>query len=388
MHRNARNPAGVAAVMDTDRVKTLFKWPGGKGQELPQISPRIPDYQRFIEPFVGGGAVFFDQEPQQAVINDVNAVLIDAYQMIGEKPKELEAQMRLYAAARKQAQLFAEEFAPKALPVQRQMQSLDDAAAKTAAQKCAGKYEKEFIACSQNNWPPSKEMWPTIVNVVTAKMMRVRKLQAKESNWADEGILGQLQTAIHSGLYTWIRDAYQPADDLNIAAKFLYLREFAYGAMFRYNRSGGFNVPYGGKSYDMKSLTDKLDYWFSDPVVELLERTEKHSSSFEQLFETVGLKSDDFIFLDPPYDSVFKSYDQAAFERTQQELLAEWYAKLPCPALMVIGKTDFIEDLYERAAKTNSEICIEEYEKTYAANIKQRYDRGITHLAIRNYPLS
>ena len=53
-------------------MRPLFKWPGGKGRELVHIRPRIPAHRRYIEPFVGGGAVYFDLEPQEALINDIN----------------------------------------------------------------------------------------------------------------------------------------------------------------------------------------------------------------------------------------------------------------------------------------------------------------------------
>jgi len=47
------------------------------------------NYDRLIEPFVGGGAVFLNLHPQQLIINDINSELIIAYQTIKENPQEL-----------------------------------------------------------------------------------------------------------------------------------------------------------------------------------------------------------------------------------------------------------------------------------------------------------
>ena len=51
-------------------MKTILKWPGGKEKELPVIRKYSPSYNgRFIEPFVGGGAVFFDTDTEKCCIN-------------------------------------------------------------------------------------------------------------------------------------------------------------------------------------------------------------------------------------------------------------------------------------------------------------------------------
>ena len=71
-------------------MKPFVKWAGGKRQILSRIKDYINDAIsedtnqtfRYIEPFLGGGAVFFDLVPQKAIINDLNSDLINAYQTI------------------------------------------------------------------------------------------------------------------------------------------------------------------------------------------------------------------------------------------------------------------------------------------------------------------
>ena len=71
------------------KVKPFLKWVGGKRQLLADIAPLIPnEFTRYIEPFVGGGAVFFHlsekMKAQQipSVINDINPELVNCYQMV------------------------------------------------------------------------------------------------------------------------------------------------------------------------------------------------------------------------------------------------------------------------------------------------------------------
>lgn len=63
------------------RMKPIIKYRGGKSKEIPQILPYIPSFTgRYIEPFFGGGALFFYLEPHNAIINDINSNLITFYE--------------------------------------------------------------------------------------------------------------------------------------------------------------------------------------------------------------------------------------------------------------------------------------------------------------------
>lgn len=68
----------------------FLKWVGGKRQVIPQIKKYIPEsYCQYFEPFIGGGALFFDLEPKKAYINDINKILISAYKNIKNHPCEI-----------------------------------------------------------------------------------------------------------------------------------------------------------------------------------------------------------------------------------------------------------------------------------------------------------
>ncbi len=73
-------------------VAPFLKWVGGKRQLIPSIVGHLPeniiDY-KYIEPFIGGGALFFNIQPKNAVINDFNEELINVYQVIKNDLGEL-----------------------------------------------------------------------------------------------------------------------------------------------------------------------------------------------------------------------------------------------------------------------------------------------------------
>lgn len=74
--------------MSNSKVAPFVKWAGGKRQLLPQIKERMPEkYNNYYEPFVGGGAVMFELLPANALINDINKALINAYRRICDEPE-------------------------------------------------------------------------------------------------------------------------------------------------------------------------------------------------------------------------------------------------------------------------------------------------------------
>lgn len=70
-------------------AQPFVKWAGGKRQLLEQIKARLPKhFNGYMEPFVGGGAVYFDLQPEKSIINDINESLINAYLQIKISPEE------------------------------------------------------------------------------------------------------------------------------------------------------------------------------------------------------------------------------------------------------------------------------------------------------------
>lgn len=81
--------------MSSSNIAPFVKWAGGKRQLLSQIKERMPkQYNNYYEPFVGGGAVIFELRPTNALINDINKALINAYEQIKRNPKEFLEEIR------------------------------------------------------------------------------------------------------------------------------------------------------------------------------------------------------------------------------------------------------------------------------------------------------
>ena len=369
-------------------LSPIIKWPGGKDKEMKYILPNAPHFERFIEPFVGGGAVFMGIKAQKYCINDFSTELIDLYRNIEKSNNEFYK----YVEMMDESWIKSTDFF-KANP-----QLVDTYIGYRNEQ--IGKSElKEFIHtfCTNNKQSvldiigDEFAALPCILlkeieTNLFRKMVRMRELEIEKHTLPDGDLDDNIETAIKSAVYMNYRYLY---NDKNIAennpilhcALFFFMRNYAYSGMFRYSSKGDFNVPYGGIAYNSKLLNKKLAYYKSKELLSHFKKTKIYNLDFEQFLRTVKPKENDFIFLDPPYDSEFSTYAQNAFTRDDQKRLANYMIN-ECKAkwMMIIKNTDFIYGLYDKEG-----INIRTFDKEYVVSFMNRNDKKVTHLLITNY---
>ncbi|MDX8356077.1 DNA adenine methylase [Sphingopyxis terrae] len=84
---------GASACRD-EAIEPFLKWAGGKRWLAASDALPIPEqYDRYLEPFLGGGAIFFRLRPSVAVISDLNEELVQLYKIVRDRPDELRAEL-------------------------------------------------------------------------------------------------------------------------------------------------------------------------------------------------------------------------------------------------------------------------------------------------------
>ena len=283
-------------------MKPMIKYRGGKTKEIPHIMWHVPRFSgRYVEPFFGGGALFFYLEPREAIINDINKQLINFYKGVRnyfpKLRKELDEIEALYEINRRD------------------------------------------------------------YDILKASTPNERVVDNNEA------------------LYYLLRDMFNNKirKEYSDALLYYFINKTAYSGMIRYNSDGEFNVPYGRYKH---LSTQQVSFSHS----QLLKRAEIHNVDYSKIFDMCNV--DDFIFLDPPYDCVFSDYGNVeykeGFNEDNHRKLAEDFKNLSCKSLMVIGKTPLTEELYK-------EFIIDEYKKTYAVNIRNRFKSEAKHIVVANY---
>lgn len=210
---------------DPSSIDSFLRWPGGKRWLSTEIGKiiRANGCNRYLEPFLGGGAVFFKLNPDNAVLSDINNDLINTYQVIKNSPEHLVEKL-------------------KEMPV-----------------------DKEYY-------------------------YKIRKME--------------------------------PCSSMSRAVKFLYLNRLAFNGMYRVNRLGQFNVPYGGDR--------KLEILWKKNLLlrasRVLSKVKLKCCDFEEVL--TDCSKGDVVFCDPAYitkdsSNTFLRYNENVFTWKDQERLAE-----------------------------------------------------------------
>ncbi len=371
------------------RQPPLLKWAGGKEHELKYILPLIPSFNNYYEPFVGGGAVCFALQAPARFINDKSPDLFNFYRAVATQDTEFFQALATLLDGWQGVSKIVEQHKPD-------LSRIYQAYALDACSPEEIKYnlldfiqhrQQEFDALFARFFYPNPENFTReLQRNVLSKTRRMKKLEQSRGQLPEYDILANLECALKSAFYMHIRHLYNRITEYDMspgvaAAIFFFVRENAYASMFRYNRRGEFNVPYGGISYNRKDLARKVAYLQSPTVQLQFRNTIIENMDFEAFLLKYPPQPEDFIFLDPPYDSQFSTYSQNEFDQKDQERLAHYLIKR-CPAkfMLVIKNTPAILNLYSHAG-----FNISAFDKKYLVSFQDRNNRAAEHLIITNY---
>lgn len=235
-----------------EELKPFIKWAGGKRQLLPLLIEHVPkEYNRYIEPFIGGGALFLHLQPKIALINDINPEIINAFNIIKTQHLDL-------------------------------MKKLDKM-----------KNNEDFFYKERKKNPAN-------------------------------------------------------LNELERAARFIYLNKTCFNGLYRENSKGEFNVPFAHHKnpsfYDADNILSMNRYIKSSDIT---------FSNLDYKEILANAQKGDFIYLDSPYyplkKTSFTKYSKNDFKDKDHEELAELFKELDkkgCFILMSNSNSQFIKDLY------------------------------------------
>jgi len=238
-------------------VAPVVKWAGGKRQIIEQIIKYVPDFSIYYEPFLGGGAVLFALQPEEAVVNDINSELINLYKVIKDNVDELIEELKQH------------------------------------------RNEEDYY-------------------------YKIRELDRN-------------------------KDKYSKLTPVQKASRLIYLNKTCYNGLFRVNKAGEFNTPFG--NYRNPNIVNEITLravsnYFNQARVTFT------CKDFEEVLKEAGKEA--FVYLDPPYypisdTSSFTGYVKGGFDRDEQIRLKKACDKLNEKGIKFLlsnSAADFIKNLY------------------------------------------
>ena len=383
------------------KIPPLLKYPGGKNKELNNIIEKLPRIiNNYYEPFVGGGAVYFALDCSKYFINDKSTELMNVYHSVANRNQDL-----LYILEQ-----FDHNWIVMSNVIDNHSQELIDiyfshkigAVSSPSLRKIIHGFVSlnadEFNGMLQPTFNVRidnfvEELEKCIVN----KMVRMKKIEIKKGDLSHADLLRNIEVSFKGAFYMHFRFLYNIKNELlqnneitmgYATALFVFIRQYCYSSMFRFNRNGDFNVPYGGISYNRKSLRNNISNYRSESMAEHMSKTVLGNMDFYEFMREYVPQENDFVFLDPPYDTEFSTYDKNEFTQNDQVRLADYLIN-ECNAnfMLVIKNTEFISSLYPVGQVTvnGGAICISSFKKKYFVSFQDRNDKDAEHLVITNY---
>ena len=231
-------------------INPILKWAGGKRQLIPELKKYIPNkFNKYIEPFFGGGALFFHLAYNNSIINDNNPEIINLYQEVSKRPKLIIEELEKY------------------------------------------KNNEKFFYALRNS---------------------------------------------------------SPKTSIKKAARTIFLNRTCFNGLYRVNKKGQFNVPYG-KSQNV-NFVDKKNLLLASKI---LKKTKIYNLDYKLIMQKF-CKKKDFVFLDPPYLPIskysdFKRYTKEQFHLNDHIELSENYKELDkkgCYLILTNSNNEIINKLY------------------------------------------
>ena len=374
--------------MAKGNLKPFIKWAGGKEKELKCFQKYFPkSVNNYFEPFLGGGAVYFCMANASlrgdVYVNDISTELIGIYECVKQQDSAFFDTLNAISDNFDFMGELAAKYEIISNYVCERIHDPDDAG--FATEILYNAVHLDHIKLHGFLYKYTELFEFKLKASLVAKYRQLRKIKAVENARIDAH--ETIETAFKMALYNTIRDLYNSSelvDGFKLATLF-FVREFCFSSMFRYNADGEFNIPYGGRSYNTKNFRTAVNYLKSPELIEYLNRSYIENSDYHDFFEKwkETMSKDDFVFVDPPYDTAFSEYDRNEFNREDQKRLAETlssFGEQGVKVMIVIKKTDFIFDLYKSYG-----FNIDVFRKKYSVNCHNRNDRDVEHLIITNY---
>lgn len=381
------NNEETKAACVSSGLQPIIKWAGGKEKELKFILPNAPRFKNYYEPFVGGGSVFASFRAEYYFINDKSDELISLYRSIAYNENEFHVWMvRIMDSWDAMLKHVDSNRGIVDWYIQFRDGKINEGGiCERLRSHVKEKWEELSAVIKEFPWH-EKEYKAELDKNLIRKILRMYKIETEKQRMPDSDIFDNIETSFMSSLYMFFRTLYNDkklmaSSKALSTAMFVFIRNYAYSGMFRYNNKGEFNVPYGGIGYNHKTMRKKHAYYMSAPLLSHFNKTTIENLDFEDFFHKYPPTEDDFVFLDPPYDTEFSTYAQNEFGKNDQKRLANYLIN-ECKGkwMLVIKYTPFIYNLYNKAG-----IRIKTFDKKYLVSFMNRNDKNAEHLIIMNY---
>lgn len=327
----------------------IFNWTSNRLIDTNKLVPLMPSFDRYIEPFVGGGRVYSALDAKAtALLNDIDPFVISFYKELQNESSHLKQEIdtliadwetieRFFTFVKADLETVTQDLKEQILTIQdvpyvlRTIFALNmhqpdfeslfdikniidqDTLIELLIQSCIGQYKR--IKCT--TFEP--------ISDVTIKNGYFNHLRYLNNNW----------------------EHYKKVANKKRLAIWYFVNLLSDTARISYSNIEKVTLPFPKNAPTTKELKKEITRIFSSEIKTLISNTTFSNLDYKAFITTLYLTPDDFVFLDPPFNAKYIHYEHDAFNPEEYTQLAEVIATIPSKWMLLIKESDFNRALYK-----------------------------------------
>jgi DNA adenine methylase len=325
-----------------------FNWAANRLIDPERLKTQIPDFERFIEPFFGGGQLYFNLLPQTpSLLNDINPFIISFYRELqNEKSplkKEVDTLLEEWKIVERFYDFVQHDIEMVVSDMRQQIITIQDAPYVLRTIFSLNMQQPEFESLfSLKNVVDSDNLIETFV---AACISHLKRIHCKSFTPMSPIIL-------KNGFFNHLRylnnnwPKYKKVANNKRLAIWYFVNLLSDTARINYSEIEKVTLPFPKKAPSTKEIELEIHRVFGADFKMSLENALLHCSDYAEFLNNIDISDNDFVYIDPPFNAKYLHYEHSAFTEKDHVHLAEIVGRLKSRWMLIIKETDFKPELY------------------------------------------
>ncbi len=341
-----------------NRLTPALPWATNQIIDTHILSQKLPEFNRYIEPFFGGGQFFHSfNTPKTALLNDKNHYIIDFYRLLQSESSGLKTELFNILDHWKLIDNFFEVIKKDLAFVESDLKarliSYEDVPYLLRTIFSLNLTLEEFEVIYTSKTTPNADL--LIDNLISACMSYLKSSSRHFQHFDFNAKI------LQNGYYYYLRELFNGwTSNSKIPsgkklAVWYFINMLGYSARVTYSLSENHHLPISSNAPSYQEIASEINRIFIPDYINKFSKARFFSLDFAEFLRKTDLNEDDFIFVDPPFNSKWIHYEDSVLSREQQRELAAILSSTKTKWMLVMKASDFHPEFFDRVTLDISE---------------------------------
>ncbi|HON18769.1 MAG TPA: DNA adenine methylase [Salinivirgaceae bacterium] len=336
-----------------ERITPIFPWAANMVVDSLQLASSAPPFERYIEPFFGGGQFFYTLSPKtESLLNDKNKNLIDFYKHLQNPASPLKQEILLLLNNWRLFDEFFEIIHSDIAVVEQDLKSkiinLSDVPYILRTIFALNLTHSEFDSLYSDKKSLNGDL--LIENMISACVAYLKNALKNHKNY-------ELSSRIlQNGYYYHLRQllnnnrlACTIPKEKKIAVWY-FINLLGYSAQVNYSQAEILHLPISNNVPSYHEINGEINRVFNEETLERFSKSQFFNLDFFDFLQSIELSENDFVYVDPPFNSKWLHYEDSILSENQFKQLASILVTTKAQWMLVIKESNFKSEHFKGGA--------------------------------------